>query len=244
MKRTILTSLFLCLLTCAQAQDYITSDIFARVFNIRYDSMSGTCFLIRHKNKNYFVTAKHIFKDTTLRNKTVFPEILQDSLWKVIESKLLFHNNVKIDIALLEWGSKQDFGDGLDISPITVAFGDHGFFLGYPFGFKTVDKGNVNDGFPIALIKSAVFSGATTENGIFIKLLDGMNNPGFSGGPVIFKNRFDSNSKKWYVVGVVSAYVNQNNQLVSPLGTINYSENSGIVIAIDSKHIMEILDSR
>jgi hypothetical protein len=41
------------------------------------------------------------------------------------------------------------------------------------------------------------------ENPRKVLLLDGLNNPGFSGGPVVFKNVYDNT---FYVAAVISAY--------------------------------------
>src|SRR5690606_9911509 len=106
--------------------------------------------------------------------------------------------------------------------------GDNGIFLGYPYGFRTNDKSNLNLGFPFPLIKRANFSGLTTENDVVTLWLDGHNNPGFSGGPIFFKRRVDPTDQNWYLAGVISAYISQLNKLITPLGELQYAENSGL----------------
>jgi hypothetical protein len=112
--------------------------------------------------------------------------------------------------------------------------------LGFPFGLNTKD----NSGFPYPLIKKATFSGSAIENGIHIMLLDGHNNPGFSGGPVIFIDRYTTSKNKWFISGVISAYVNQKNQMITPFGTMNYDENAGVIIVIGAKHIISIIERK
>jgi hypothetical protein len=99
----------------------------------------------------------------------------------------------------------------------------------------------MNKGFPFPLVKKCVFSGNYNEKGVQMFFLDGNNNPGFSGGPVFFKNREKSDDKRLYLAAIVSAYVNQKNQMITPIGTFDYTENSGIILAFSSSHIKEIL---
>jgi hypothetical protein len=55
----------------------------------------------------------------------------------------------------------------------------------------------------LPFVKKAIISAYDVVNGINIWYLDGINNPGFSGGPVVF-NRHGSTD--WHVAAVVSAY--------------------------------------
>ena len=57
-------------------------------------------------------------------------------------------------------------------------------------------------------------------NDIYVLLLDGHNNPGFSGGPVLFKDRLKSGDNKYHLIGVISAYVNQKKRNEYPIWKI------------------------
>lgn len=71
-------------------------------------------------------------------------------------------------------------------------------------------------------------------------LLDGINNPGFSGGPVIF---YDYIKKKNKILGVISGYFNQTNKVESsPKIYFEYVENSGIIISYPSYYISDIIE--
>ncbi|MEN3322431.1 hypothetical protein VP395_01710 [Mariniflexile soesokkakense] len=48
------------------------------------------------------------------------------------------------------------------------------------YGSSSNYKENTNAGFPVSLVKKAVFSGTTTNDGAKTLLLDGQNNPGFT----------------------------------------------------------------
>lgn len=220
-------------------QDFISSFEFERTFNIRKDSSTGTCFLIQEKEKNYWVTAKHVLGKVSNKQKVSF-HILQDTNWLLATGTVLVHTNPLIDIAVVV-PDDTSTTNAIKLNQVQMILGDEGFFLGFPFGMKTRDNSNINKGFPFALIKKCVFSGGYTEKGIQMMFFDGNNNPGFSGGPVFYKNRLDANDRRLYLVAVVSAYVNQKNQMITPIGTFDYNENSGIILAFSSSHIKEIL---
>ena len=80
-------------------------------------------------------------------------------------------------------------------------------------------------------------------------LLDGHNNPGFSGGPVIFKK--NNHGKNFIVAGVVSGYhfarepVYENEeqeQKESPMGY--YKSNTGIIIVYNIEHALSLIPQK
>ena len=86
--------------------------------------------------------------------------------------------------------------------------------------------------FTAAFIKKGILSSEITNpNGIRTIFLDGHNNPGFSGGPIVFKR---PDSPEWNIGGVVSGYVWKANQVISVTDTNSFiKENNGIVIGED-----------
>lgn len=218
--------------------DFLTTDILQSVFHMKYNGSTGTTFLIEKDSTNYFVTAKHIIKDSKYGDKLTI-EIYQDSLWKTLTGEVYFDKLNDIDIALIK---PENFGyvkSGITFKQTESIIGDEGFFLGFPYGLKTNFDNNV--GFPLPLIKKALFSGTIIKNGIQTLFLDGHNNPGFSGGPVLFKDRRRNGDNKYHLIGVISAYFNQQNELITPFGKLKYNENSGIIIAFEQKHILEVI---
>jgi len=239
MKHFLLFLIIGCSALKSFSQDFITGNEFSRTFNLKKDTLSGTCFLIFENKKNYWITAKHVLGNVRNGQKINF-YILQDTSWLIATGTVLLHSNPQIDIAVI---SPEDTSttNGIALNQTGPALGEEGFFLGFPFGLKTKDPSNINKGFPFALVKKCVFSGAYTEKGIQLFFFDGNNNPGFSGGPVFFRNSSDPKDRQLYLMAVVSAYVNQKNQMITPIGTIDYNENSGIILAYSSSHIREIL---
>ena len=73
-------------------------------------------------------------------------------------------------------------------------------------------------------------------------LLDGHNNPGFSGGPVV--RRWDG--RRQTVIGVVSAYKSEKLPVLDEagnLGPYNYVMNTGIVVVYDAGQIRRLIDA-
>lgn len=225
------------------AQDFITTNHMGRVYLVNYNGNQGTAFLINYDSSNYIITAKHLFSGIESGSKISLPTI-QDSVWKNFQGNIYFHTNPNVDIAVLKLEGPKEVVWGISMKKdIQFVLSDRGLFLGFPFGMKTTDKTNMNDGLPVPLIKGAINSGLVIENGVLYNLLDGNNNPGFSGGPVLFKNRFNPADNEWYLMSVINAYRIQENRLDTPIGVLKYSENSSIIISIGFIHIIEIIES-
>ena len=108
-----------------------------------------------------------------------------------------------------------------------LTYGQEAYFLGYPYGIS--DKLLRETGHPLQLVKRV------TVSTLFGKpyLLDGHNNPGFSGGPVVF---CPPARKEFQVAAVVSGYRwasasirDQDNRDTE----FHLRENTGIVVAYD-----------
>ena len=158
----------------------VTSNVFQRTFNIRLGETegTGTCFTIDVDERRYLVTAKHVIGGTE-------PEVVElkhDGKWKPVPVKLVGHASKEADISVLAPAYTFGGRGQLEIGEIHV--GEDLYFLGYPFGLST-DGSKINYGLPLPLVKKAILSGMG-ENGLMY--LDGHNNPGFSGGPVVSTN--------------------------------------------------------
>ena len=222
-------------------KDRILPAVFVqRVFNIKHDKQIGTTTLIEFDKENYFVTAKHMFLDAKDSQKITI-ELNKDDQWKKLEGVIHFHNIEEIDIVIIKPTNLAFSSSGINFKDIPLIFGDEGFFLGFPLLKKTKDNSRINEGFPFPLVKKAIFSGSSNENNVNVLFFDLHNNKGFSGGPLFFKDRFKDGDNQWHLVGVLSGYLPQNNELVTPFGNLVYSENSGILVAYGCKHIHEIL---
>ena len=109
-------------------------------------------------------------------------------------------------------------------------------FLGFPYGMGS-EMGDLNRDFPIPLVKQGIMSGVDPEKNL---LLDGHNNPGFSGGPVVCQSEQGNNLA---VIGIISGYHNEPKSiyLEENKTPLQYYDNTGIVIAVPISHVLDLI---
>ena len=115
--------------------------------------------------------------------------------------KLVGHCEGEVDISVL--AADIQISPTYPLNPTLggIILGQDVYFLGFPYSLKS-DVGSINRNFPLPLVKKAIVS-LVAERGHYI-LLDGHNNPGFSGGPVVFHPNNRGND--FCVAGVVAGY--------------------------------------
>lgn len=237
MKHLLLLPILLIITCNTYSQDLPRVSDFASTFNILKDSSTGTCFMIYENQKNYIVTAKHVLGKISNKQKIKF-SIQQNGNWSELSGEVLLHSNPQIDVAVIITNFDTLYTHAIKIGSTYPILGQEGFFLGYPLGIATHD--NIMDGFPIALVKKCTFSGSFSQNGVIGFFLDGHNNPGFSGGPVLFRD-FNNKSSVPYLIGIISGYINERKEMITTFGNFKYDENSGIILCYGANHIKEIL---
>ena len=91
-----------------------------------------------------------------------------------------------------------------------------------------------------ANIKKATYSGFYyTAEKVAMILLDGNNNPGFSGSPVIF---YDYSDNKYKITAIIAGYYFQENKIIGDSANkLTYPENSGIIQCYAIEDAIEIL---
>ena len=82
-----------------------------------------------------------------------------------------------------------------------ITVGQCVYFLGFPLGMMG-SANDINNSFPIPLVKSGVLSGLCGTP-LWELLVDGHNNPGFSGGPLVFS---PPRERDFRVAGVITVY--------------------------------------
>lgn len=158
----------------------ITSNVIHRVFRIRHGASEATAFTLEIDDKEYLVTAKHVVKDFT-NGQTI--DVFGNTAWQPREATLVGHAEGERDISVLALKTVLT-PPGLPMPSTSsgVIYGQDVFFLGFPYGFVG-HYAFGPEGFPLPFVKRATLSLVNRET----FLLDGHNNPGFSGGPVIFR---------------------------------------------------------
>lgn len=216
----------------------ITTNILQRTFQISFEKSFGTCFTVDVDERQYLITARHLVSEMT---GAVTVKILHDRQWKELPVKLVGHSKGDADISVLAPGQQLSPDYPLNPSSAGLGLGQDVYFLGFPYGLIT-DVGGLNNGFPMPLIKKGIVSSlGFDETGNYI-LLDGHNNPGFSGGPVVF-TRLGGPVDELSVAGVVSGYHYQyepiyQKQHETPL---SYKYNTGIIVTYSIRHAMDLI---
>ena len=157
----------------------ITANFIHRTFRIKCGDSIGTGFTIDVNGKQYLVTARHVVEGISSSTPL---EVFGNNSWVVVDAALVAHGDGDIDVSVI--APKEVMSPpNLPVVPSSggLAYGQDVYFLGYPFGVlsKVIFAG---EGHPLPLVKKALFSAFAGA----VYLLDGHNNPGFSGGPVIF----------------------------------------------------------
>lgn len=231
--------LFLSTASTSLAQDAVPGEILSRTIFIEAGNEAGTAFAVDYKGKLYLVTARHVIAGIPTSNATI--QIWQDERWKDYKTvKTLFPASSNVDIAAFETDEKVPAP--YQIQPLAdsggATMGQQVWFLGYPFGISS----HFANGKRAPFMKRGTLSAidATDPDAIVI-YLDGFNNPGFSGGPVVF---WDFSSRTYKILAVVQGYredsakVLVNGQHVDTPLLVN----TGIVTAYSITHIMKAIE--
>lgn len=207
----------------------ITVNVIQRVFHIKVGSSIATCFTIDLDNKQYFITAKHVVAGLKSGDSI---ELSYRKGWEKFDLRLIAHSpTADISVFVLPYAFPcHPMPVGMD----KIIYGQDVYFLGFPYGLKS-DVGPMNRDFPIPMVKKAIVSNIIFEPEPKTLFLDGINNQGFSGGPVVFKELGDSQEFK--VAAVISGYLPDIHQayIGNLPSNIEVRSNSGIIIAYDIK---------
>ena len=204
----------------------------------------GTSFAIDYGGKIYEITARHVLEGVPVDHPKNL-EIRQGTEWKKLPvTRILYPSSPDVDIAIVETTipatqpySIEPMGGGKDGGILT--FGQPVWFLGYPFieGLGTKFRGDVATTLPF--IKKGILSAIDALNpDAQILYVDGFNNHGFSGGPILF---YDFGTHKYFIAGVVKGYrYDQAETIINgkPVQT-TVLVNSGILIGYNIIHAID-----
>lgn len=210
----------------------VTSATLQRTFRIRCQDSAGTCFTVDLDGRRYLVTARHVARGVENRRAV---EVWHDGTWKNLSVELVGHGPEGVDITVL--APQQLFGGGY---PIEIhggfSLGEEVYFLGYPFG-QGSEVGAMNLDFPVPWVKRGIVSAISENNSIVY--IDGHNNPGFSGGPVV-----QDRGPEQRILGVISGYRQDRRRVrdnADREGPYTYDLNTGIVVSYNAYRITQIV---
>lgn len=222
----------------------VTNNVYSRVFQLKVGTKTGTCFVIDVDNKQYLITARHII-DGLEHIESIEIELFHDNQWKTLPVTLVGKGNSEIDIAVFTTNIQLVHSVfTLESTMQGCIWGQDVFFLGFPFGLTVNVDTTVNNDYPLPFVKKAVISNIR-QGGVCLLYLDGHNNPGFSGGPVVSQKASSSDFK---VVGVISGYrcetkpVYEDDEEGDEKETANWhKENTGIIISYGINHAIDLI---
>jgi len=179
----------------------VPTNILQRTFHIQYNGSTGTCFTIECDQRQYIVTAAHVVKGISPKDTIA---LYHENDWKSLDITVVGIASPPADTAILAADLQLSPTYSLGTDTANMILGQDVYFLGFPYGLKINIEAHMNRGFPLPLVKKGIVSSMEFWPGTLeYLLLDGHNNPGFSGGPVFYTPPHTQNYK---VAGVISGY--------------------------------------
>jgi S1-C subfamily serine protease len=224
------------------AQDAVPMEILQRTLLIKVEKSTGTAFALDYKGLTYLITARHVAANLP-DIKPAF-QLWRDNKWvDFIGVRRILPAAPEVDIAVLETEEKapQPFQIAVPADDEGPTMGQQVWFLGYPFG-DTALTTRANDQI-LPFVKRGTISAINSSNpAAIVMYIDGFNNPGFSGGPIVDWS-FSKHSYRNH--GVVQGFRTDTAKVWvngQSLDT-NVLVNSGILTSYSIKHAIDAIDA-
>jgi hypothetical protein len=225
----------------------ITSNILQRVFLIRFGERFGSSFTLDVQNRQYLITSRHLVEGIKDGDAVA---IFHENEWKSIKVKPLYIEPKEIDMIVLVLPNQISPSHSLGASFDQIILAQPVYFLGFPYGLGMKDR-SLNNGFPLPFVKRgtlSAFEALPTKKSSII-FIDGLNNQGFSGGPIVYVNQ---DTKQLTVAGVVSGYRGQQDTVMrkgdkkkgekETMETDMFVQsNSGLVVGYSIESALEVI---
>lgn len=213
----------------------ISANFIHRVFRLRYGDSVGTAFTLDVDGREYLVTARHVVSKMP-NGEDVTVALFGNRQWVPLSARLVGHSAGDIDISVLALPDRLTPPNlPIEVNAAGVFYGQEVFFLGFPYDFLG-DFAFTERGYPLAFVKRATLSCMARE----LYYLDGHNNPGFSGGPVVYG---EPPSWPTRVAGVISGYMSAPEPIFEGDAStgLTYRYNTGIVVAYKIDHALALI---
>jgi S1-C subfamily serine protease len=219
---------------------YADRNIFERIVRIDLpDEKVATGMVIEHKSATFVVTARHALPDdstTSIRVST------RAHAWDGVPA-LVPGINPKADIAV--FSVPERFAQPaltIQLSSQGTIVSQDAFLFGFPYGLS-IRQTNIAQ---LPFVKKATVSAVVhePEDNTNLFMLDGIVNPGFSGGPVVIAPP-GGLATATQVIGIVADYLEDYERLY--IGEVANDEatvsiNTGLITAYKIEHALEALD--
>lgn len=248
--------LFLIVLTARGSEaGTVSINVLQRTFNIAAvypdgKTASGTAFTIEVEGRQYLVSAKHIF---SVGANAPGLKIFHNGAWLELPYKRIEVQPESVDIAVLALEKQISPLHPITLTTKGMILSEEVFFLGFPLQLQ-IDARLINNGFPIPLVKHGIISFFNANSNAYSKgeprLIDAMNVPGFSGGPVVQMK----DNKNPVIYGVISGYRSHAREILQSgkgctelrnagklCDDLAFSENTGLTVFYDINYALEAI---
>ena len=221
----------------ATSQSMVPTNILLRVFCLKVGDDEASGFTIEVGPIQYLVTARHIAESLTSGKKL---EVFRNEKWIRVDFRRIAVEPDAVDIAV--FALKEELSSKLDVELAgakNMYLSQPVFFVGFPYGL-TIQGRDLNRGFPIPLVKHGIIAALPEGRGDPF-LVDGINNPGFSGGPVV---RINNPNKPPAIVGVISAYKASQEAIYDGARKTELTTraNTGLLVAFSLTYALEAIE--
>jgi len=223
----------------------LTDGMIHSTFKIKSATQLGTAVYVYFKNQHWIFTAKHLFG----LSSPIAIDVLYGNSWNKV-TVLEYKSSPIQDVAVLRCNIT-GFREG-NAFPLaeSMGIGQDLCFLGYPLGLHYESETMFTER-PIPLYKKGCLSGMLGSGDKLQWVIDGMNNKGFSGGPV-FSLPVNRKPEDISLIGIVAGYINGESNLYTKDPAINngkeimsntqyVKENPGIMLAVPIKSCLELI---
>jgi hypothetical protein len=179
----------------------LTSQHVSSVFHVRTTNGIGSTFVYQDDRGFYFASAAHLFKSVRKGEHVLFQH--RDG-WIPFTITDIAFNDQGSDLVCYTLDMPLKLDGALNFKPHAHSFvGGEVKFIGFPHGLN--GEYPSDHGFVTPLVRTAYFSGVVLLNGVSVTILDGFNNPGYSGAPVYVPGT----ASRPVLAGVISGYRNE-----------------------------------
>jgi S1-C subfamily serine protease len=236
----------------AVAQDVVPTEMVLRTWFIhpKGGKEAGSAFTLDYKGRIYLITARHVVEGVPATDAELEVRRSQADAWTDYHTmRTLYPSSADVDIAVFETGETvpQPYtitpGGRNDSDHDGMTFGQVVWFIGYPFGLSSLTQ----PGGPIPITslpfakRGSISAVDASHPDAVIDYIDGFNNKGFSGGPVVY---WAFGSRSYKILSVVKGYRNEaaemnlNGQMVYT----NIMVNSGILVSYSITHAIDAIE--
>jgi S1-C subfamily serine protease len=249
--RVVVTTIFTVSLAsmpvATRAQDAVPGEMLYRTVPIAAGDHGGTGFFLVTAGKLYLVTARHVVNSLPPCDAQV--DVWFSDQWKSLTAKRVLVPDSDADVAVLEtqWEPPAQFSISAAGDSDGPTFGQQVWFLGYPLWSKDHPHG-ISSSLPgprkmLPFIKRGTLSAIDSTNPNSVVLyIDGINNKGFSGGPILY---WSFSAHAYRILGVIHGYLNDEFPQEWTINGQKVSEtvlaNSGILIGYSIRQVVDTI---